>query len=108
MKKVKLDFSLSDTGIVKALKRVKKVLSSKKELWQWISWTFFRKESLDNTRELVTENIDFGKLLHKKETLRALNLLKENYKDVVQGHVALSVINEIIDFIEKDFDGRKK
>jgi hypothetical protein len=107
MKKLKLNFDLSDTGLVKALKRAKKAVSSKKELWKWISLTFFSKESLDNTRELVTENIDFGKLLHKKETLRVLYLLKEDYKDVVNGYLALSVIDEMIEIIKKDFDGRK-
>lgn len=107
MKKIKLNFSLSDTGIVRALKRVKKALSSKKELWNWISWTFFRDESTDNTRALVTENIDFGKLLHKRETLRVLYLLREDYKDVVNGYVALVVIDEMIEIIKKDFNGQK-
>ena len=92
---------------MKKLKRLKKAFSSKKELWQWISWTFFRDEFIDNTRDLLTENIDFGKLLQKKETLRILYLLREDYKDVVNGYVALVVIDEMIEIIKRDFNGQK-
>jgi hypothetical protein len=92
---------------MKKLKRLKKAFSSKKELWRWISWTFFRDEFIDNTRDLLTENIDFGKLLQKKETLRILYLLREDYKDVVNGYVALVVIDEMVEIIKRDFDGRK-
>jgi hypothetical protein len=92
---------------MKKLKRLKKAFSSKKELWQWISWTFFRDEFIDNTRDLLTESIDFGKLLQKKETLRILYLLREDYKDVVNGYVALVVIDEMIEIIKRDFNGQK-
>lgn len=86
---------------MKFFKKVKKVLSNKNELWRWISWTFFKKEFMDHNKSMIVENLDFGKLLHRKETLRALQILRKEYEQVIHGHVALSVIDEMIEITKR-------
>jgi len=85
----------------KKLKKLLKIVTNRKELWLWVTWTFFKDEFLIHNRELVGDTLDFGKLLQRKETTRVLLELKKDYKEVVHGHVALSVINDLLEINEK-------
>jgi hypothetical protein len=82
-------------------KKFIRTITNKRELWIWFTWTFFKDEFLEHNRGLVGENLDFGKLLQRKETIRVLLELQKEYEKVVHGHVALSVINDLIEIIEK-------
>jgi hypothetical protein len=85
----------------KKLKKFLKTVTNRKELWLWITWTFFKDEFLKYNRETVGENLEFGKLLQRKETTRVLLELQKDYKEVVHGHVALSVINDLLEINER-------
>lgn len=56
---------------------------------------------MDHNKSMIVENLDFGKLLHRKETLRALQILRKEYEQVIHGHVALSVIDEMIEITKR-------
>jgi hypothetical protein len=85
----------------KQLKSFLETITNRRKLWIWITWTFFKNEFLDHNRELVGENLNFGKLLQRKETVRILLELKKEYKDVIHGHVAISAINDLLDILNK-------
>lgn len=89
------------TKLKSLYRKVIKTVTNKRELWIWITWTFFKNEFLDHNRGLVGENLDFGKLLQRKETVRVLLELKKEYEKVVHGHVAVAVINDLLEIIEK-------